>query len=240
MLVRVRLGRRVVTLVSEYAFDGPKRGADRAVLLAHGAGADMEAAALVVVAAALADAGVPTLRFNYPYRTAGKKAPDRAPVLLQATRDAAAELARRTKLPPDRLVLGGRSMGGRYCSLLAASDDAGDSGPWPALGLVLLGYPLHAPGKPEAIRDDHFPRLRMPVLFVSGTKDTFGTPDELRASAKKIRGRVRWHWIPTADHGFRPNKRASGLSIDGAFLAAATATVEFVSGLSTLPTRGRA
>ena len=109
--------------VTEYEYQGPKRGADRAVLLAHGAGADMHAAALVAVADALADGEIPSLRFNFPYRTAGRSAPDRPPVLEAAAREAAAELARRAKLPPDRLVLGGRSMGGRICSLVAGDDD---------------------------------------------------------------------------------------------------------------------
>src|SRR5262245_63848618 len=145
--------------MTTYAYQGPKRGADRAVLLAHGAGADLDAPALRAVADALADAEVPSLRFNYPYRDAGKKAPDRPTALLAATRAAVDELAARTKLPPDRLVLGGRSMGGRYCSLLAGAD----TDPVPALGLCLLGYPLHAPGKPDSRRDDHFPRLTMPV-----------------------------------------------------------------------------
>jgi predicted alpha/beta-hydrolase family hydrolase len=217
-------------IVSEYEFSSPRRATkrpDRAVLLAHGAGADMHAAALVVAAAAFADAGIATLRWNYPYMTAGKKAPDRAPVLLAATREAAIELVRRTKLPVERIVLGGRSMGGRYCSLLA-----GDTiEPWPALGLVLQGYPLHAPGRPDKIRDEHFPRLTMPVLFVSGTNDQFGTPDELRRSAKRVGGRVAWHWIPTADHGFKPKKRESGLSVDDALASMAEAMVAFVAGL---------
>ena len=87
------------------------------MLLAHGAGADRNALPLVVTARALAAAGIPSLRFDFPYRAAGRKAPDRPPVLLAAVREAAAELAALTGLPPDRLVLGGRSMGGRYCSL---------------------------------------------------------------------------------------------------------------------------
>lgn len=217
-------------VVSEYEFTPARRGtgrADRAVLLAHGAGADMHAPALLVVADALRAAGVPTLRFNYPYRTAGKKAPDRAPVLLSSTRVAAAELVRRTRLRSDRLILGGRSMGGRYCSLLAA--DADDA--WPALGLALLGYPLHAPGRPDAIRDSHFPKLTMPTLFVSGTNDQFGTPDELRRSARRVRGRVTWHWIPTADHGFKPKVRASGLTQQAALDGVAAAVVQFVMSL---------
>src|SRR5262245_30595646 len=110
-------------LVTEYAWKGPKRGADRAVLLAHGAGSDLDGAALVAVAGALAKAGVPSLRFNYPYRTARKNAPDRPKVLDAATREAAAELGRRAKLAPDRLVLGGRSMGGRYCSLVVGAEE---------------------------------------------------------------------------------------------------------------------
>jgi len=206
----------------DVAFQGPRRGVDRAVLLAHGAGADMNAAALVTVADALADAGVPSLRFNFPYRAAGRRAPDRAPVLEVAVREAAAELARRTRLTPDRLVLGGRSMGGRICSMVAAADTA--------LGLVLLGYPLHPPGKAQQLRVEHFARLRMPVLFASGTRDAFGAPAELEREAKRIRGRVSFHWVETGDHGFKPLK-ASGLTAADALSGVAAAVVDFVAGL---------
>jgi hypothetical protein len=208
--------------VSRYAFDGPKRGADRAVLLAHGAGADMHAPALAVVAAALAAAKVPCLRFDFPYRIAGRRSPDRAPVLEDAVRKAAAELASRTGLAPERLVLGGRSMGGRICSMVAAADGA--------LGLVLLGYPLHPPGKPDQLRVEHFARLHMPVLFASGTRDAFGTPAELRRHARKVKGPVTFHWIDTADHAFKP-LRASGLPPQQALDGVAAAVVEFVRGL---------
>src|SRR4051795_10897262 len=138
-------------LVTEYVWQGPKRGADRAVLLAHGAGSNMNGAALVALADALAAAKIPSLRFNFPYRTAGRNAPDRPKVLDAATREAAAELAKRAKLAPERLVLGGRSMGGRYCSMVVGADDD----PVPALGLLMLSYPLHAAGKPERPRTEH-------------------------------------------------------------------------------------
>jgi len=208
----------------EIEYQGPKRGVDRAVLLAHGAGADMHAVTLTTVADALADARVPSLRFRFPYRSAGRRAPDRPPVLAAAVREAAAELARRTRLPPERLVLGGRSMGGRVCSLVVGHD----ADPLPALGLVLLGYPLHPPGKPDQVRSEHFPRLRVPCLFVHGTRDAFGSPDELRAAARKVRGRVSWHWIDTADHGFEPLK-SSGLTQAEALAGAAAAVVDFVT-----------
>jgi hypothetical protein len=213
-----------VTLESVY--QGPKRGADRAVLLAHGAGADMNAVALTTVADALAAAKIPSLRFNFPYMSAGRAGPDRPPVLAAAVREAAADLAKRAKLPSERLVLGGRSMGGRICSLVVA--DADD--PLPALGLALLGYPLHPPGKPDQLRVEHFPRVRVPCIFVSGTRDAFGTPDELKRHAKKIKGKVSWHWIDTADHGFKPLK-ASGLTQPAALAATAVATVAFVAAL---------
>jgi predicted alpha/beta-hydrolase family hydrolase len=210
----------------ESAYQGPKRGADRAVLLAHGAGADMNTLTLTTVADALADAKIPSLRFNFAYTTAGRRSPDRPPVLAAAVREAAAELARRTKLPPERLALGGRSMGGRVCSLVVADPDD----PLPALGLVLLGYPLHPPGRPEALRVEHFPRIRVPCLFVSGTRDAFGSPEELRAHVKEMRGPVRWHWIETADHGFKPLK-ASGLTATAVLDAVAADVVAFVAGL---------
>ena len=201
-------------LVTEYAWQGPKRGArrpvDRAVLLAHGAGSDMQAAALVAVADALANVGVASLRFNYPYRTAGKNAPDRPKVLDAATREAAAELARRAKLAPDRLVLGGRSMGGRYCSQVVGAEED----PVPALGLALLGYPLHAAGRPEQPRADHFPRLRVPILFVSGTRDSMAAKPDLTKAARTVKGKVTLYWIDTADHGYRPLKSSGRTSAD--------------------------
>jgi predicted alpha/beta-hydrolase family hydrolase len=208
--------------LTDAAYQGPKRGADRAVLLAHGAGADMNAATLTTVADALAAAKVPSLRFNFPYKAAGRRSPDRPPVLEAAVREAAVELARLAKVPQGRIVFGGRSMGGRIGSVVAADEGA--------LGLVLLGYPLHPPGRATQLRVEHFPRLRMPALFVSGTRDAFGSPDELKRETKKIRGKVSFHWIETGDHGFKPLK-ASGLTVDGVLADVAAAVVAFVTGL---------
>ena len=209
--------------MTAYAYQGPKRGADRAVLLAHGAGADMHADALTVVADALAASGIPSLRFNFPYRDAGRRAPDRPPVLEAAVRDAIAECSRRAKVPPERVVTGGRSMGGRICSVVAAADGAP--------GLVLLGYPLHPPGKPERLRVDHFRHLHMPVLFASGTRDAFGTPQELKRHARKVKGPVTFHWVESGDHGFRTLK-ASGITPADALAGVAAAVVAFVEHLA--------
>jgi predicted alpha/beta-hydrolase family hydrolase len=213
-------------LVTEIELQGPAHGADRAVLLAHGAGADMQAATLTTFADALAEAGVPVMRFNFPYRTAGKRAPDRPAVLAGATREAAAQLASRTQLPPGRLVLGGRSMGGRYASLAVGDTDD----PLPALGLLLLGYPLHPAGKPEKLRVEHFARIDVPVLFVSGTRDSLAGADALRDHATEIPGPVAFHWIESADHGFKPLK-SSGLTVSAALAAAAIAATTWVTGL---------
>lgn len=213
--------------MTTYAFQGPTRGVDRAVLLAHGAGTDLDAAPLRAVADALADARIPSLRFNYPYRDAGKKAPDRPAVLLEATRAAVAELARRTKLPTARLVIGGRSMGGRYCSLVAGAEDD----PLTVRGLLLLGYPLHAAGRPAKVRDDHFHRLTVPVLFVSGTRDALAAKPDLQRSARKVKGKVSWCWLDTADHGFKPLK-SSGRTLDDVLAAAADASVAWVGALT--------
>jgi predicted alpha/beta-hydrolase family hydrolase len=167
------------------------------------------------------------LRFNHPYRTKGRKAPDRPQVLEAATREAAAELARRTKLPPERLVLGGRSMGGRYCSMVVGDE----AEPLPALGLLLLGYPLHAAGKPDRVRDEHFARIRVPVLFVSGTRDSLASKDSLEASARALRGATQFHWLDTADHGYRPLK-ASGRTVDDVNAEVAATAVDWVRALA--------
>ena len=133
------------------------------------------------------------VRADFPYRKAGRKAPDRAPVLLQAVRDAAAPLV------ADGLVLGGRSMGGRMCSMVAADVDD----PLPARGLVLICYPLHPPGKPAALRVEHLPRITVPCLFIHGTRDPCATPTELVEWTKTIPGDVTHHWIEGRGHDLK-------------------------------------
>ncbi|MGH9037952.1 MAG: alpha/beta hydrolase family protein [Acidimicrobiia bacterium] len=184
--------------------------ADRAVLLAHGAGSDRNSPALVAVTERLDAAGIASLRFDYPYRQASRKAPDRPPVLEAATREAVAQLAKDAGLPPERLVLGGRSMGGRYCSMVAGQD----TDPVPVLGLVLLGYPLHPAGKPEQLRTAHFPRLTMPVLFVSGDRDALAPRPALEEAVKAIPGPVTFHWLAGADHGYRVPKSSGRVPAD--------------------------
>ena len=165
------------------------------LLLAPGAGASSEQPALVAVDRAVADIAV-VARMDFPYRLAGRRGPDRPPVLLRAVKEAAAELAKRARLAPSQLVLGGRSMGGRICSMAVADG-------LPAKGLVLISYPLHPSGKPEKLRTEHFPGLDVPCLFVSGTRDSFGTPAELEAATAAIPGAVTHVWIEGGDHGLR-------------------------------------
>jgi predicted alpha/beta-hydrolase family hydrolase len=121
-------------------------------------------------------------------------------------RDAAAALAERTGVAPDRLVLGGRSFGGRMCSMAVAEG-------LPALGLVLVSYPLHLPGRPEKARTEHLPRLTVPCLFVSGTRDSFGTPAELEAATATIPGPVTHLWIEGGDHGLRGRDRVVAAAV---------------------------
>jgi predicted alpha/beta-hydrolase family hydrolase len=172
----------------------PTKKPDRALLLTPGASAGRDQPALVAIEEALAP--VPVERMDFPYRKAGRKSPDKAPVLVEAVREGAAELAKRTRLAPDRLVLGGRSMGGRICSMAVAQG-------LPALGLALISYPLHPPGKPEKSRTEHLPQLEVPCLFISGTKDAFGTVDELEAATATIPGPVTHVWLDGGDHGLR-------------------------------------
>ena len=168
----------------------------RAVLLTPGAGADRTQSALVAIDEALTEDGIVVERMDFPYRKAGRKAPDRAPVLLQAVVDGAAALAERAGVAPDAIALGGRSMGGRICSMAVADG-------LPAAALVLVSYPLHPPGRPEKLRTEHFPSLEVPCLFVSGTRDAFGSPEELTAETAAIRGSVTHEWVEGGSHGLR-------------------------------------
>jgi predicted alpha/beta-hydrolase family hydrolase len=162
-----------------------------ALLLAPGAGSDSSHPALRAVEAAVAP--LPVTRMDFPYRLAGRKAPDREPVLLAAVREQAAATCTAAHIRPDRLVLGGRSMGGRMCSIAVAQGLA-------AAGLVLIAYPLHPPGRPEKLRTAHLGDLHVPCLFISGTRDPFGTPEELEVATATISAPVTHVWVEGGRH----------------------------------------
>jgi predicted alpha/beta-hydrolase family hydrolase len=166
---------------------GRSRTKPGALLLTPGAGADATHHTLTAVEAAVAP--LPVARVDFPYRREGKKAPDRAPKAIACVQDEAAALCKRAKVEPDSLLLGGRSYGGRMCSMAVAEG-------LPAAGLVLLSYPLHPPGKHENLRTEHFPELKVPCLFVSGDRDPFGSPDEFASAIEAIPGPVTQVWVP--------------------------------------------
>jgi predicted alpha/beta-hydrolase family hydrolase len=175
---------------------GSATPAPAGLLLAPGAGAGSDQPSLIAIDDAVTATGVRVARMDFGYRLAGRRAPDRPPVLLAAVVDAATQLAQSAGVAPDRLALGGRSMGGRICSMAVADG-------LPAAALVLVSYPLHPPGRPDRLRTDHFGGLRVPCLFVSGTRDAFGTPAELEAATATIAGPVTHVWIDGGDHGLR-------------------------------------
>ncbi len=151
------------------------------MVLTHGAGGDRDHHTLVAVAEGLAPLVVE--RVNFPYRNQGRRPPDRAPKLLAFLHEAIPAIAGKLGTDPERLVLGGRSMGGRMCSMAVAEG-------MPAAGLVLLSYPLHPPGRPEKLRTEHFGDIDVPCLFVSGDRDAFGAPAEFDAHLGLVKGPV--------------------------------------------------
>jgi predicted alpha/beta-hydrolase family hydrolase len=166
-----------------------------ALVLAHGAGAGQLSRFMVEAAQGLAARGVTTATFDFSYITAGRKVPDRAPVLEAAWR-AAIDVARR-KLGGVPLFIGGKSMGGRIATHVASQGGAGL-----LAGVVLLGYPLHPPGRPDQRRDAHLPAIGEPMLFVQGSRDTFGTTAEIRELTGRLH-RATLHEIAGGDHSFK-------------------------------------
>ncbi len=164
------------------------------LVLAHGAGAGQRHPFMVSVARGLAERGLDVVTFDFPYIREKRKAPDKAPVLEAAFREAIEE-ARSTAGRGHRLFIGGKSMGGRMATHLASQglDDL--------RGVVALGYPLHPPGKPEQLRGAHLPAIGVPVLIVQGERDAFGTPAELRPVVASMRAAVTLHTVP-GGHSF--------------------------------------
>jgi predicted alpha/beta-hydrolase family hydrolase len=167
------------------------------MVLFPGAGSSADHPSLLAIEHAVSP--LPVLRVDFPYRRAGRRAPDRAPVLLACVRDEVRAFAGKLGVPTSRLVIGGRSMGGRMCSMAVADTED----PLRAAGLVLVSYPLHPPGKPNTLRTGHLHLITVPTLCISGTKDTFGTPAELRRHFRKVNGEVTWNFVENKGHDLR-------------------------------------
>ena len=164
------------------------------IVLFPGAGSSSTHSSLLAMQEALAP--LPVARHDFPYRLAGKPFPDKAPVLIATVKEHVRAFAESLGVSTSKIVIGGRSMGGRMCSM-AVADDAD---PLEVAGLVLVSYPLHPPKKPEVLRIEHLPRITVPTLCVSGTKDNFGTPDELRDAFTVVPGVVTWSFIDNGRH----------------------------------------
>jgi len=208
------------TADAEFLFDGPADAA-LTVVLAHGAGAPMNTPFLSSVARGLAAGGYRVARFEFPYmrarRDTGRKggAPDREPILRNSWKDVVAELN-----GGERLVIGGKSMGGRIASMVA--DEVG------ARGLVCLGYPFHPPGRPEKLRTSHLETLSTPALIVQGTRDAFGTREDVLGY--RLSPAIRVTWLEDGDHSWKP-RASSGRTEAQNMAEALTAIRGFLAAL---------
>ena len=171
----------------------PAAGPRVVFVCAHGAGGHMGDRGMLQVAEALRSRGIHVVRFNFLYKEKGSGRPDPMPRLMECV---SAVVARaRDELRPDVLVIGGRSMGGRAASMLAAEGFACD-------GLLLLAYPLHPAGQPEKLRDAHLPDIRVPVLCFSGTRDDLCRRDLMERALQTVKTDWTMHWLEGADHSF--------------------------------------
>ena len=205
--------------MTEFLFNGPKTAAITLVL-AHGAGGPMDSPFMETIAEGVAKAGIRVARFEFPYmrrrrETGQGGAPNPGPALMQSWRDTIEKLG-----GGRRLVIGGKSLGGRIASMIA--DETG------VRGLLCLGYPFHPPGKPEQTRTRHLEQLRTPGLILQGTRDSFGKPEEVRKY--HLSRAIRIEWLEDGDHSFRPRARSGRTEADN-LNAAIVRMTEFVASL---------
>lgn len=193
-------------------------GAKATVIIAHGAGGTMDTPSIVGLQTKLAANGITAARFNFLYSEMGKRAPDSQPALLAVWRSVADWV--KNELEPKKLFLSGRSMGGRMASYLVAEG-------YPCDGIVFLAYPLHPPGKPDRQRKDHLPKIKVPTLFVSGSRDAFARLDLLEPVVEKSKAKL--HVIEGADHGFKVPKKSGRAPKEVEDEVVAT-LIEFMSG----------
>jgi predicted alpha/beta-hydrolase family hydrolase len=187
---RVKVGGEETSAVFE-----PSETAQQDVtfVCAHGAGGNMTDRGILQTAKTLRTRGLGVVRFNFLYSEKKSGRPDPMPRLKECITAIAARV--REEIEPEKLIVGGRSMGGRAASMLAADGFACD-------GLLLLAYPLHPPGRPDQLRDAHLPAIKVPVICFNGTRDPFCTPELMKEVLKKVNTDWKMHWIEGADHSF--------------------------------------
>ena len=209
---RVELDRGASVTARRYQGGPPARAT---LVLAHGAGSSQSSEFMVAFAAGLATRGLNVVTFNFPFTERGKKLPDPQPVLEACYRAVLGQVVAGPAGDALPLFIGGKSLGGRMASHVAAARDVDDAATdtwWGRLrGLVLLGYPLHPPGKPQQVRVSHLPHITHPMLVVQGAKDAFGTPAELRVFFDVLEAPAEIYTVEQGNHSLEVPKR-SGLS----------------------------
>lgn len=189
-------------MLTVYSSDSAQAG----LILAHGAGGGQKSRFMVDAGHAFAARGITTATFDFPYMAAGRSVPDKAPVLEESWRKAIATARSHSAFTALPLFIGGKSMGGRMASHVASQ------GVDHVRGLIFLGYPLHPPGRPEQRRDAHLPAIKEPMLFVQGTRDQFGTADEIRALLPRLNPGARLYEVADGDHSFKVRVKMAGRS----------------------------
>jgi uncharacterized protein len=205
-------------MLSVYRSDSASAG----LVLAHGAGGGQKSRFMVQAAQAFAARGITVATFDFPYMTQGRSVPDKGPVLEAHWRTVIDEARAHPGFLNLPLFIGGKSMGGRIASQVAAQGVKGIA------GLVYLGYPLHPPGKPDQRRDRHLPDITEPMLFVQGTRDPFGTAAEIRELLPRLNPRTSLFEVADGDHSFAVRKSVTGKKPDEVLTEIFDAVVSFV------------
>ena len=198
--LKIPLETGAATTALVYDAGDPMVGA--ALILGHGAGAGQQSTFMVDFARALSTLGLDVVTFNFPYIEQRRRIPDRGPVLEACYRTVIDQTRTKVSSASRFLFIGGKSMGGRIATQVAAADPA-----LPLAGLVLLGYPLHPPGKPAERRDKHLPAIARPILFMQGTRDAFGTPAEMAPIVRALQPPPTLHVVEQGDHSFKLSRK---------------------------------
>ena len=204
-----------------------------ALILGHGAGAGQRSTFMVSMSRMLATLGIDVVTFNFLYTEQQRRIPDRAPVLEACYRSVIDAVRREVGSARAQLFIGGKSMGGRIATQVAAAADD-----LPVAGLILLGYPLHPPGRPDQRRDRHLPSIGRPMLFVQGSRDAFGTPAELSPALASFDQKATLHVVNGGDHSFKLSRNdpaAQAAALDDV----ARTVVEWIQQVSSMTSLSR-